>query len=309
MFDALSSWFNDLRVRHAFLVVGRFRGMTGVRIPAEGAAAFHYCLRGACDVVPDGFPATHLTEGEFLFMRDGLAREVWSGSVPRRRGPATALRTLTPSIERDTASCFATGSGLTEHVILGGALCLDNPEVRPFVDALPPVLCARRGAPYLDRLRTFVEELVEEASNAAAGAGPVVARLTEVAVLIGLRASVSSSEHGCGLVDAARDPRLGRALAAIHRDPAHDWTIATLGRIAGMSRSGFAAHFAQTIGQTPAAYLAAVRIARAERLLSEQDWSLPRIAEEVGYASPAAFSVAFKRIKGVPPSVTRRAHR
>jgi AraC-like DNA-binding protein len=73
-----------------------------------------------------------------------------------------------------------------------------------------------------------------------------------------------------------------------------------------MSRSGFAAAFTDRIGEAPAAYLARVRMARAERLLLEQGLALPQVAEAVGYASVAAFSVAFKRVRGVPPSELRK---
>jgi AraC-like DNA-binding protein len=47
-------------------------------------------------------------------------------------------------------------------------------------------------------------------------------------------------------------------------------------------------------------------MARAERLLLEQDLPLPKVAEAVGYASTAAFSVAFKRVRGIPPSAVRK---
>ena len=131
--------------------------------------------------------------------------------------------------------------------------------------------------------------------------------LVVVAVLIAVRSFATTAEPGAPLLAAARDPRLGRALAAIQREPSRPWTIAKLGRVAGMSRSGFAAEFTERVGEAPVAYLARVRMARAERLLLEQDdLPLPRIAEEVGYASAAAFSVAFKRIRGVSPSDLRR---
>jgi len=74
-----------------------------------------------------------------------------------------------------------------------------------------------------------------------------------------------------------------------------------------MSRSGFAAAFTDSVGEAPAAYLARVRMARAERLLLEQNLALPEVAEAVGYASTAAFSVAFKRVRGIPPSEVRTA--
>lgn len=133
-----------------------------------------------------------------------------------------------------------------------------------------------------------------------------MARLAEVAVLIAVRSFATTDGHGSGLLEAARDPRLGRALATIHDEPARPWTVARRGRVAGMSRSGFAAAFTDSVGEAPAAYLARVRMARAEHLLLEQDLALPQVAEAVGYASTAAFSVAFKRVRGIPPSEVRK---
>jgi AraC-like DNA-binding protein len=255
-------------------------------------------------VEPEDGPPISLGEGDFLFMRQGLARVVWCGA--RRRRPV-GLRGLIRPVQRDGAVGFAIGAGGQERIVLGGACCVSTPEARLFIDALPAAFVVQRDAPYAGRLRTIVQELVDEASAPFPGASPVVARLAEVMVLLGVRAFVSAGGDGSALVEAARDPRLGRALAAIHREPERSWTIARLGRIAGMSRSGFAAAFAERVGAPPASYLARVRMARAERLLLEQDWPLPRIAEAVGYASPAAFSVAFKRLRGVPPGAVRQA--
>lgn len=310
MTEPTSGWLADLRIRHTFLVVGRFgAGAPGVRIEPEGAAAFHYCLHGTCVVEAEGRPPLRLDEGDFLFMRAGLRRVVWPGERRRRPRPVPIAQLIAPVI-RDAAVDFAIGEGgarAPEQIVLGGGCCVDSPEARLFIDALPDVFCVRGDAPYAARLRAIVEELVDEATAGVPGASPVVARLAEVAVLLGVRAFVAAGGDGSQLVEAARDPRLGRALAAIHREPERSWTIARLGRVAGMSRSGFAAAFAERVGEPPASYLARVRMARAERLLLEQqDWPLPRIAEAVGYASPAAFSVAFKRLRGIPPGAVRQ---
>ena len=299
MSELLARWLADLRIRHTFLVIGRLGGDAAVRIEPEGVAAFHYCQRGPCTVAPAGRSQVRLADGDFLFMRDGLARVVWGDDAARRARPV-ALRTLVSSVPRDGAVEFSHGSA--DRVVLGGAFCIDSPEARMFVAALPPVFCVRRGAAYTSRLGAIFDELVEEATAATPGAGPVVARLSEVAVLIAVRSFVTSDGHGSSLLEAARDPRLGRALATIHREPGRRWTIARLGRVAGMSRSGFAAAFTERVGEAPASYLARVRMAQAERMLLERDRPLPQIAAAVGYASAAAFSVAFKRLRGVSPS-------
>jgi len=304
MHAPLSLWLADLRIRHAFLVVGRLSGTVGVRVDPEGAAAFHYCLNGPCFVEVDGQEPIRLDDGDFLFMRSGVERVIWSGG-PRRSAP-TPLRSLVPDVQRDAAVCFSLGNGANERILLGGAFCMESAEAKHFISALPPTFCVRSGAPYTSRLRAIVDELVDEATSAAPGASPVVARLAEVCVLIGVRSFASTGGEGSLLLEAARDPRLGRAIEAIHKDPGESWTIARLGRIAGMSRSGFAAEFTEGVGETPAAYVTRARMARAERLLVEQDWPLPKIAEAVGYSSAAAFSVAFKRLRGVPPSSVRK---
>jgi AraC-like DNA-binding protein len=303
MSEPVSRWLAELRIRHTFLVVGRFGGSAGVQIEPEGAAAFHYCQHGPCVIEPSGHPPVRLSSGDFLFMRDGLARSVWAADGPRRSRPV-ALRSVIPSVVRDAAVTFSIGpANLT---LLGGAFCIDSPEARMFIAALPPVFCVRRGAAYTSRLAAIVDELIAEATTTTPGANAVVARLAEVAVLIAVRSFATTDGHGSGLLEAARDPRLGRALATIHDEPARPWTIARLGRVAGMSRSGFAAAFTDSVGEAPAAYLARVRMARAERLLLEQDLALPQVAEAVGYASTAAFSVAFKRVRGIPPSEVRK---
>ncbi len=55
------------------------------------------------------------------------------------------------------------------------------------------------------------------------------------------------------------DPLVGRALSALHEDPARGWTVEALAELAGLSRSAFAARFADAVGQTPLKYLAAWR--------------------------------------------------
>jgi transcriptional regulator GlxA family with amidase domain len=63
-----------------------------------------------------------------------------------------------------------------------------------------------------------------------------------------------------GWLAAARDPAVGRALAAIHREPAQTWTVAGLAKQAGVSRSVFASRFNQLLGEAPLAYVARWRI-------------------------------------------------
>lgn len=303
MNDLIATWLSDLRIRHTFLVVGELHGGASVRIEPEGSAAFHYCSEGSCIVEIARQPAIRLDAGDFLFLRDGPARVVRGGDGKRTR--PQALRSLIRDVARDDVVRFATGHG-RRSVVIGGGCCVDSPQASWFLAGLPATCCARRGGPEMARLAAIVDQLLAEA--ATPGASPVVARLAEVAVLIAIRAFATNTSPNAPYLAGARDPHLGRALAAIERDPHAPWTIAKLGRLAGMSRSGFAARFRELVGEPPLGYVARVRMARAETLLLERpELALPNVAQQVGYASVAAFSVAFKRIRGVAPGELRRA--
>jgi AraC-like DNA-binding protein len=92
------------------------------------------------------------------------------------------------------------------------------------------------------------------------------------------------------------------------RNLRHGWTVVELASIACLSRSAFAERFSQMIGQPPLAYLTQYRLRLATRLLIQQDMSISKISEKVGYASETAFSQAFRRQYDVSPSQYKKEH-
>ncbi len=109
-----------------------------------------------------------------------------------------------------------------------------------------------------------------------------------------------------GWLAGLRDPFVGKALSLIHAKPACNWTIEELARDVGLSRSVLAERFNDLVGVPPMQYLAKWRMQVASGLLSSGHTNLANIAAEVGYGSEAAFSRAFKKMVGVPPSAWRR---
>jgi len=103
-----------------------------------------------------------------------------------------------------------------------------------------------------------------------------------------------------------RDPFVGKALSLLHARPEYDWTIEQLGKDVGLSRSVLAERFADLVGMPPMHYLAKWRMQVAAGLLNGGNTNIATIAAEIGYASEAAFSRAFKKMVGVPPSDWRR---
>jgi len=105
-----------------------------------------------------------------------------------------------------------------------------------------------------------------------------------------------------GWLAGVRDPEVGKALALLHRHPAHPWTIATLANEVGISRSVLAERFRRYLSQTPIAYLTRWRLQLGAQMLKSTSSSVAQIAAEVGYESEPAFNRAFKREFGLPPA-------
>jgi transcriptional regulator GlxA family with amidase domain len=112
-----------------------------------------------------------------------------------------------------------------------------------------------------------------------------------------------------GWLAGARDPEVGRSLALMHRNPAHPWTIASLAREAGVSRSVLAERFRHFLNEPPMVYLTRWRLQLGAQMLVSTSYSVAQIASEVGYESEAAFNRAFKREFDSPPARFRSQSR
>lgn len=134
-------------------------------------------------------------------------------------------------------------------------------------------------------------------------------RLVEVAAIIILEYVLRHlKSDGLNAAQGIGDPQIRRALLAIHERPEEEWTLESLARHAGLSRSVFAQRFKTLLDQTPVDYLTRIRMARATRLLRSRELSVSEIAFRCGYKSDGAFHKAFKRLIGMSPREYRREH-
>jgi AraC-like DNA-binding protein len=155
-------------------------------------------------------------------------------------------------------------------------------------------------------ITTTAALFLQEASQPREGSLALLSRLAEVLFIEVLRRE--GRKEGCakGNLRALTDPQLAQALGLMHEAPTKEWTIASLGKAVGLSRSAFAARFSAQVGEAPLEYLARWRMTLAARLLTESDATITEIAGRVGYGSDAAFNKAFARIIGQPPGAFRR---
>jgi AraC-like DNA-binding protein len=198
---------------------------------------------------------------------------------------------------------YLPGPGETS-VLLCGAVRFSGIGVARLVEALPPTLVAAPDD--AEWMRAAFGLIADESHNPRPGSDLVTARLADVLVVQAIRAWLESATPERGWVAGLRDPQLGRALASFHAEPDQAWGLESLARVAGTSRSGFAARFTELMGEPAMTYVTAWRMALAARLVREERLPLSRVAERVGYRSEAAFNRAFRRAHGMTPGVFAR---
>jgi AraC-like DNA-binding protein len=120
---------------------------------------------------------------------------------------------------------------------------------------------------------------------------------------------IGAGAPGEGWLGALSDPVVGPAIRIIHEDPSARWTLDTLARHVGASRSILSERFTRKVGRPPMDYLACWRMQVAGHLMAHRHLSIEAAAEQVGYASAQSFGRAFKRLTGLPPAVWRRSER
>lgn len=144
------------------------------------------------------------------------------------------------------------------------------------------------------------ELLLHEAFSESAGRQAALDRLFDYLLILVIRHVVASGTVSAGVLAGLAEPRLVKALTAMHEQPKRPWSLEELAEIAGMSRTRFADSFRSTVGRSPMDYLTAWRMTTARQLLAKGR-SVKNVAASVGYDSPAAFSRAFARITGKAP--------
>ena len=270
---------------------------------AEHLISYHVVTHGGCWGSLIGEAPIHLTAGDVLVFPHGDAHVM--SSAPGMRNPPDFDRFRAPS-DRQLPFAISMGPANVDPVqLVCGFLACDARPFNPLLAALPPAIHVsdhEGGA-----LGAFVAFAVAESKAPRIGGECVLGRLSELMFVDVVRRYLETlPPDRMGWLAGLRDPHVGRALTALHRSPAHNWTLESLSREVGLSRSALAERFTEFVGQPAMQYLTNWRMQlAANHLLSGTD-NVAGIAERVGYESEAAFSRAFKKTVGVAPSQWRK---
>lgn len=277
----------------------------GMAIPRTEVAEFHVIVRGHCWLrLPDRQELIALQGGDVVAFLHGGAHGLVD-APDRAELPAAEI------MEGQSLENFGPvkhGGGGPPASILCGYFEFDRDSLHPLVAALPPFIHLRGAeSSGFAWLQTALNFMIHETLAAKPGAEAVVGRLAGVLFVQMVRAYIEQAESPPAMLAAIADRQVGAALALMHKEPARTWTLDTLARGAGLSRSALAARFHQLVGETPIQYLTMWRMQLARKLLGESALSTAAIAERVGYQSEAAFGKAFKKMVGTGPGAYRRA--
>lgn len=295
--DPLSQVLSLMKMRAARCTRFEASGRWSYRFPSK-ALKFGAVLRGECWMdfgdgrrhrlaAGDSFllakaPSYVLANDEHAFTEDGIAVFDWEHSdLARHLGDDT--------------------------VLVAGSFDFDGGDAGLLLDALPRFLLIPGLHPSAAVIRSTLQLLAAEIAGTQIGAAVLRDRLVDVLLVQVLRAALEQdSSRDFGWIGALADAKIGKALALMHGDAAHPWTLERLCAAVAMSRSAFTRRFRALVGMAPLDYLLRWRMRLARDLLLRGE-GVAFVAAQVGYASESAFRTAFRRVVGQGPGRYRQA--
>jgi AraC-like DNA-binding protein len=318
--DVLSEVLKAVRLDGALFYNGEFSAPWCFRSPASRAVApylspdaghviiFHLLTegRGYAHIEGEGRPVP-LKAGDIIIFPHGDPHLMGNGSGVKAVDMAQELERI--SSQGLKISRMGGGGEITKFIC--GYMACEPQLSRVFLGGLPPVLKINiHNDASAQWLEDSIRYSVGNADASRPGGEAVIAKLSEVLFVEALRRYIALlPPEQTGWLAGIRDPEVGKALALMHRRPAHPWTIAALANDVGISRSVLAERFRRYLSETPIAYLTRWRLQLGAQMLKSTSSSVAEISAQVGYESEPAFNRAFKREFGLPPARFRNTKR
>jgi AraC-like DNA-binding protein len=275
---------------------------------AEHVIEYHVITGGSCWGGLVGEPAQQLNAGDVLVFPQGDAHVM--SSAPGMRGPRELDQYRRPESGRLPIAISMNTRGSGDAQLVCGFIGCDARPFNPLLKSLPRVIHAQQKSVEDGvLLQHLIRVALAESTSRREGGETMLARVSELLFIEVVRNYCGSLPGETkGWLAGLRDEVVGRALSSLHDRPAEAWSIESLAKEVGTSRSLLAERFHAFVGSPPMHYLARWRMQLAASLLASNA-SLAEVAQRVGYGSEAALSRAFKRLVGVAPSAWREGAR
>ncbi len=305
--DPLAEALHFLRMDGMFYCHSELTAPWGIDMPQlPGHLWFHVVTAGDCILVDSSGQDHELRQGDVVVLPHGSRH--WAKDRPDVDTPS--VFDLPHDYVSRQYAVLRHGGGGRPATIVCGVVRFGHPAGQTLIELLPEIIRieGRIAGAEWPWLPTLLGLMAAETQHPRPGGEAVVTRICDILVIQAIRNWIdTSSDAQSGWLGALRDPAIGGAIARIHREPERDWTVASLADEVAMSRSAFSARFTDLVGQPAMQYVARWRMLLAVDLLRDEQFSIAQIAARLGYGSEAAFSRAFKRIMGEPPSAARES--
>jgi AraC-like DNA-binding protein len=304
--DPLGEALHFLRMNGAFYCRSELTAPWGLTMPPmPGYLWFHVVTSGRLWLETGVDDAGWIGPGELALVPHG------EGHVLRSEAgaPAPGILELERELVSDRYEILRHGVGGAPTGLMCGAVRFEHPAARNLIEILPKTIhIEASSSPRLEWMQSLLRLMAAEAAELRPGGEAVITRLGDILVIQAIRAWMESDPAAqTGWLGALQDPQIGRAISLIHRDPARDWTVASLADELAMSRSAFAARFTDLVGEPVMRYVARWRMHVAVAALKGEGATVGELADRLGYRSEAAFGRAFKRVIGISPGAVRKA--
>lgn len=302
--EPLADLLDGVRARTAAFCQAVMEPPWALRIADGAALALATTLRGHAWIVPDRAEPVLMRTGDVAIIKGPDPYTVGDdpGTAPDIIvHPGNRLTTMdgvdvTEEMQLGLRTSGRSGDG--SAIVASGTYQVSNDVTGRLLNALPDIVLV----PAAEAQSPVMAFLAQELGRDRPGQQVVLDRLLDIALVATLRTWFDHADAAPGWYRAQSDSLVGPALRLIHDDPAHPWTVAALATKVGCSRAALARRFSMLVGEPPLRYLTGWRIALAADLLRKSDLTTEAIALQVGYANAFAFSVAFKRVRGVSPT-------
>lgn len=265
-----------------------------------GTIKCHAVTAGAGWLSVDGMDAVRLTAGDCIILPSGRPFTLASDVT---LDPTDAHHVLADARPGDVILHNGGGS----FAFAGTRFEVDGLKAGALLGTLPSLIHLNE-ADDRDAMRWCITQMMTEMRDGRPGGTLAARHLAHLMLLQAFRLHLSrQAGDRVGLLYSLADPYLGKAIEAMHADPAHRWTLAELASRAGLSRSIFAQRFRERVGETPIGYLTRWRMMLATDRLANGREPLGSIANALGYESENAFNTAFRRVIGCSPRRYARA--
>lgn len=302
--DPLGEVLHYLRMGTIYYARCEFSAPWGLVLPAfEGTMMFHVVTSGRCRLEVEGEEALQLQPGDLALVPHGEGHRLVSepGVV------GAGLFDLPREQVSARYEVLRQGGGGAATRLICGTTRLEHPAAQRLLALLPRVIRFDHAAwPEMGWVQSTLRLVAAEAAELRPGGETIITRLADVLVIQAIRSWIARDAVAqANWLGALRDPRIGRAISLIHRDPARAWSVAALAAEVAMSRSAFSARFTERLGESPMQYVTRWRMQLALSWLRDEGATVGELALRLGYRSEAAFSRAFKRVTGVSPGAVR----